>query len=176
MKVLTPELWLHSSLSGQHTAAALGTRELDLALARRSALVINSIESYLVLLGDVLTGFDDQAGIVQELDLDPDNDDVLWSDAVALDDVEYDSSRVFRHRGGRHFDTATGSVQSFDTTKLADFSWRPMNERPITTKNMRHHIETHGVIVANYEGELTIRYQIVELTLEELGYINSSRR
>lgn len=176
MKVLTPELWLHSAISGTNTTAALETRELDFDLARRSAIIINQIESYILLEGDVLTGFDDTAGIVQEIDLDPDDVDVLWSDAVALDDVVYDSSRVFRHRGGRHFDSATGSVQSFDTTKMTDWSLRPLTERPITTRNIRHNVEVHTIIVANYEAEVTIRYQIVELTLEELGYINASRR
>ena len=76
MRQLTPELWLHSAISGANSAIALETREIDLALARRSAVVINAIEGFLIAVGDTLTGFEDEGGMVQEIDLDPDNGDV----------------------------------------------------------------------------------------------------
>jgi len=178
MRVLTPELWLHSAISGNGVGFTdLETRELDLGLARRSAAVINSIEGFIALGANATSGQIPQLGIVQEVDLDPDNVDVWLGDSINLDDVVYDSSRVFRHRAFGSWDTATIGTWVFNHGK--DVSWMTANlvDRPITTRNMRHHVDWATSDVAFfYEAEVTIRYLIVELTLEELGYINASRR
>ena len=178
MRQLTPELWLHSAMSGANSAIALETREIDLALARRSAVVINAIEGFLIAVGDTLTGFEDEGGMVQEIDLDPDNGDVWLSESIQLDDYVVDSSRVFRQRTIHHFDTATGSTLFSNTHKNIDWYNCAIVDRPITTRNIRHHVQWDGNtgVVHNYEAEVTVRYMIVELTLEELGYINASRR
>jgi len=176
MRILTPELWCHSCMSADNDAAELETREIDLALARRSAIVINAIEGYIGCGIGVTSGLLDELAIVQELDLDPDNVDVWLSAARLLDDVEVDSSRVFRQRYVAHADTAAGTTLSPNSNKNVNWYHSPLNDRPITTRNLRHHYEAVAVDVINIEVELTIRYFIVELSLEELGYINASRR
>lgn len=177
MKQLTPELWLHSCMSITNDAAELETRELDLALSRRAAAVINSIEGFIGLGIAATSGLYDDIAVVQEIDLDPDNVDVWLSAARTIDDYEVDSSRVFRQRLYGGVDTAAGAG-TIGLPAYKNVDWYRANpvDRPITTRNIRHHYEHVGQDVQNVEVEVTIRYFIVELTLEELGYINASRR
>ena len=177
MKILTPELWCYSVISGSDVGNAVETRELDFALARRSAIVINQIEGF-IHIGDYTTvGHNNPIAGLQEVDLDPDNVDVWLGDAFALDDYEIDSSRCFRQMKIYNADTAAGLSEAADSQKLVD--WRPnqLVDRPITTRNIRHHVQCDPAGGnATYQMEICIRYFIVELSLAELGYINASRR
>lgn len=177
MKILTPELWLYSVISGSNAGIVLETRELDLSLARRSAIVINQIEGFLHVGEYSTTGHNNPLAIVQEVDLDPDNVDVWLSAAFPLDDHEVDSSRCFRQSKIYNSDTATGMTEAADSQKVVD--WRPntLVDRPISTRNVRHHVQM-DIIGGNgtYQAEICVRYFIVELSLAELGYINASRR
>lgn len=177
MKQLTPELWCHSAMGIQNDAAELETVELDFGLARRSAIVINQIEGFIGIGFNTTSGLFDDSAVVQEIDLDPDNVDVWLSAAFNIQDYETDSSRVFRQRWFAGFDTAAGGGPA-SSPMYKTVSWYnvPLADRPITTRNIRHHYEHANQDVSNVEVEVTIRYFIVELTLEELGYINASRR
>lgn len=177
MRILTPELWAYSVLSSSDVAAVVETRELDFSLARRSAIVISQIEGFLHI-GDYTTvGHNNPIAVTQEVDLDPDNVDVWLGDVFPIDDSEIDSSRCFRQHKMYNADTAAGMTESADSQKLVD--WRPntMQDRPISTRNIRHHLRTDPQGGnCTYQGEVCIRYFIVELSLAELGYINASRR
>lgn len=177
MRILTPELWLYSVISGSDVGAVIETRELDLSLARRSAVVISQIEGFLHV-GDYTTvGHNNPIAITQEVDLDPDNVDVWLGDVFGIDDAEIDSSRCFRQHKMYNADTAAGMTEAADSQKLVD--WRPntMQDRPISTRNIRHHVRTDPLGGnCTYQAEICVRYFIVELTLNELGYISASRR
>lgn len=177
MKILTPELWLYSVLSGSDLASTLETRELDFSLARRSAIVINQIEGFLHIGEFTTTGHNNPLAIVQEVDLDPDNVDVWLSAAFPIDASEVDSSRCFRQSKIYNSDTATGMTEASDSHKVVD--WRPntLVDRPISTRNIRHHVQADVLSGdCTYQAEICVRYFIVELSLAELGYINASRR
>jgi len=179
MNRLTPELWAISTFQGILSAATLieKTRQLDFNLARRSAIVINQVRGYLMLATGATSGFDVAKAGRQELDVDPDNVQV-WDvgTVVRSEGVDLDSSRVFRQAIGGSLDTAAGTVTSADTTDKMDWTSLPMEQRPISITNMRHHIAAYTTIAGIYAGELYIKYFIVELTLPELGIINASRR
>ena len=176
MNRLTPEIYAIStfnSVSGQVTAK---TRELDFNLARRSAVIINQIRGVLTVMAATTTGFDAAGGAVQELDLDPDNL-VVWEPAsIWPEAVELDSSRVFRQHHGRSLDTAAGAVSMADGSVKMDWTNLPMEQRPISITNMRHHLRHDSAIDNTVHAELYIKYFIVELNLLELGIINASRR
>lgn len=178
MRILTPELWAYSVMSASDVGAVVETRELDFSLARRSAVVISQIEGFLHVGNYTTVDHSNPASIVQEVDLDPDNINVWLAAAFPLDDSEIDSSRCFRQMKIYNADTAAGLSEAADSQKLVD--WRPntMQDRPITTRNIRHHLHTGVAGGGNltYQAEVCIRYFIVELTLSELGYINASRR
>lgn len=172
---LTPELWLHSAFSGD--SDQLETRELDFNLSRRSGVVINRIVSQCEMHVDTLTGNDPQQIMIQEVDVDPDNVDVEFQGVVLPDDVVMDSSRVLRHYMYSNRDTATGGGDEGNHPLLIkDWHALPMELRPISITSIRHHIVGNADISCIYHGEINIDYYIVELTLQELGIINASRR
>lgn len=179
MNRLTPELWAISQFAKLNGATTLvtDTRELDFNLARRSAVIINQVRGFLSIVPGTTTGFDAVGAAVQELDVDPDNV-VPWNLGTVLknDGVELDSSRVFRQRVARSLDTASGTVTSSETTQKMDWTNLPLEHRPISITNLRHHIAAYTGIAGSFEGELYIKYFIVELSLWELGVINASRR
>jgi len=179
MQRLTPELWCISQFAELNGATTLvvATRELDFNLARRSAIVINQIRGFLTLVPGTTTGFDAVGAAVQEIDVDPDNV-VPWNLGTVLknDGVEIDSSRVYRQRVGRSLDTASGTVTSSNTVDKMDWTNLPLEQRPISITNLRHHIAAYAGIAGSFEGEIYIKYFIVELSLWELGVINASRR
>lgn len=176
MRRLTPQLFLVSTLHAAAVAAgAVSTRELDFNLARRSAVVVNKVTGYISLMADTTTGFDDEGGIVQELDLDPDNDDVLWGDVFPTQ-VVIDSSRMFRQHHSRSLDTAAGAVSQQDGSIIKDWTNLPIEQRPISITNLRHTCRSEHVINNNYYAEVDIDYFIVELELWELGVLNAGRR
>ena len=154
MDRLTPELYAISSLSIAAAAAAgLESRELDFNLARRSAVVINQIRGMLVLLQDQTSGLDDVAAAVQEVDLDPDNVDIQFGAGglgIMHDDVELDSSRVFRQVYSRSLDTAAGAVTNPGSHVQMDWTNLPMEQRPISITNMRHHLRMNTQIENHY--------------------------
>ena len=180
MDRLTPELWAISSLASAAVGgAALETRELDFNLARRSAVVINQVRGMLSLMAGTTTGFDPAAAAVQELDMDPDNVDIQFGAGIGgilHDDVELDSSRVFRQVHARAWDTAAGATGSPGDHVKMDWTNLPMEQRPISITNMRHHLRMNSTINNWYWGELYIKYFIVELSLLELGILNATRR
>lgn len=176
MRRLTPQLFAVSTLD----AAAVGadvtaTRELDFNLARRSAVVINKIIGYISLMADTTTGFGDVEGLVQEVDLDPDNDGVI-NGACFQTAVVIDSSRVFRQHHSRSLDTAAGTVSQQDGSIVKDWTNLPIEQRPISITNLRHHLRCERIIACNYYAEVDIDYFIMELELWELGIINAGRR
>lgn len=170
MNRLTPELFAISTFDG--SGAALETRELDFNLSRRSGVVINQIRGFL-MPGPAEA--DGGGFLCQELDLDPDNLDI-WQSTPTPDAVEYDSSRVFRQEVGFVVSNTNGWGLLGTTIDKMDWTNLPMGLRPISITNLRHHCESVSVAVSSYHAELYIKYFIVELTLEELGIINASRR
>lgn len=170
---LTKELQLLSARIV--TTTGVDSQALEFNLARRSAVVINSIES--TIYGQVLTG-DDTDEVVQEVDLDPDNTDI-WGASVNLGDaVDMDSSRLLRHRFV--YQSRNGTAEALSEAvgyQIVDFRMLPMEERPISITNMRHHLRfIRSIGSGAVEGYVFIRYLIVELSLQELGIINAGRR
>ena len=174
MNRLTPNLWAHSALSA--AAGALETRQLDFNLARRSALIINRIIGQMFMVINTTTGHDATLALIQEVDTDPDNIDVEFAGAVIPDGVVLDSSRCFRHVGHVDRDTAAGVEGSYHTLLQKDWTNESENKRPISITPIRHHALFNQTIAAFYRTEVAIDYFIVELSLEEIGIINASRR
>ena len=171
---LTPELWLHSAFDGDTDADE--SREIDFNLARRSGVVINRIVGHLHVSPDTTSGFDILRAIIQEVDVDPDNVAVEFGGAMEPDDIVIDSSRCFRQWVRGAWDTAAGIVHPATTILQKDWSHMPLVERPISITSVRHHVEAQGTVSCYYQAEINIDYVIVELSLEELGIINASRR
>ena len=168
---LSPELYALSAFSA--AAAALETRELDFNLSRRSGVVINSIVGTLELWSDDNATLNQYA--VQELDLAPGNIDV-WEGSANPDAVIYDSSRPFRQLTFAMCGIAVYlPLYHLDSQLVRDWTHLPLDERPVSITNMRHHIRVVGN-VQGYHGQLHIAYHIVELSLMELGILNASRR
>lgn len=175
MNQLTPELWLYSRFVGVSDGAE--SRELDFNLARRSAVVINHIDSSLFVYPDVTSGFEVAGDLVQEVDLDPDNVIIEFAGVTRPDDVVMDSSRTLRHVQHFGWDTA-GGVGHTDLKALMQLDWTHQSwaERPISITNIRHHIEAAGGLSLTYVGEIRIAYFLVELSLNEIGILTASRR
>ncbi len=182
MEVLTKELMLMSFI--QDSGAIVASQELTFNLARRSGVVINAITSQIMAGGiEVLEGFIHQSA-VQEVDLDPDNIDVQQGSTAPTTSLIMDSSRVFRHQAIFQqllevigVDAGGGLATELASELSHDFRVLPLNQRPISITNLRHHFRTTtagtpGIIT----GLIQVRYQIVELTLQELGIINAGRR
>lgn len=177
MKILTPELFCHSGFSFAAVADVNESRELDFNLARRSAVMVNQIAGYMIVGSDTTSGLEDPAILgQQEVDVDPDNDDI-WTGALPIDDFEMDSSRIFMQIVGGSFDTAAGAVSTTSISPMIEnWSHLPYTERPLSVTNLRHHYRVEGTIAKNGYVLVVIRYHIVELTLDELGYVSASRR
>ena len=171
---LTPNLWAISAF--QSTAAGVETRQLDFNLARRSALVINKIIGQMHYIVNATSGHSVDMFYIQELDTDPDNVDVEFAPNVTPDDVVLDSSRPFRQKIQQDRDTAAGVTNPTDTTLIKDWTNEPEHKRPISITSVRHHFRVAGTVTFLAFAELHIDYYIVELTLEEIGIINASRR
>lgn len=171
---LTPELFLHSAFDGDSDGAE--SRELDFNLARRTGVVINRIIGQVNCDPDTTTGFDVLRAICQEVDLDPDNTEIEFAGLMEPDAVVMDSSRVFRQMQHGNWDSAAGATEPLAHNLIKDWHNLPLQERPISITNLRHHVEAVGTISCNYHAEVAIDYVIVELTLEELGILNASRR
>ncbi|KKL81202.1 hypothetical protein LCGC14_1997150 [marine sediment metagenome] len=182
MEVLTKELMLMSFLQG--SGASADSAELTFNLARRSGVVVNQITSQ-IMVGTILAIEGSiQNTVAQEVDLDPDNIDVQEGNTTPADVVIMDSSRIFRHQAifqQKFLEFGTNAGGGFGTEWVSrmdtDFRMLPLNQRPISITNLRHHYRrttdgTSGIIT----GLITLRYQIVELTLQELGIINAGRR
>ena len=175
MNRLTPELWLHSAFEGD--SDEVETRELDFNLARRSAVVINRIVGQMNITADTTTGFDVLRAMYQEVDMDPDNVTTEFAGVTDPDGVVVDSSRVFRQVFPlAAWDTAAGAVSSPHTLLVKDWTSLPITERPISITNLRHHINSVGSISNSSHSEVNIDYYIVELSLQEIGILNASRR
>ena len=175
MRRLTPELWLHSAFDGE--SPLLETRELDFNLARRSAVVIVRIVSQMFLHVDVLTGNEDAGTLIQEVDMDPDNVTIEVGGSPVADALVVDSSRVLRHILYNDRDTATGGgSQGNNPLLIKDWSHVPDEMKPMSITNMRHHLLSDAAISNVQHGSVNIDYFIAELTLEELGILNASRR
>lgn len=174
---LTPELHAYSRFALLTTTDPVDceSRKLNFNLARRSGIIINSIESEITLFGYGVLG-----GIwgVSEVDLDPDNL-AIWTGRCTGDDVEYDSSRLLIHRTHHAGSVATDISYSTPQVDRVLQDWRafPMKDRPISITPLSHHfcVCTDQEMQAG-DSLVCIRYMIVELTLEELGILNASRR
>lgn len=181
MDRLTPELMLISVF--QLIATGTETRELTFNLARRSGVVINSIHSEInELLAAPLQILDT---IIQEVDLDPDNILVLEGGGVLADSLVMDTSRLLHHQinflsEDRVIGTDAGvSHQTpMRSEMVMDFRMLPLEQRPISITNLRHNANTiqRGASPGLSVCTIQLRYIIVELSLEELGIINASRR
>lgn len=150
------------------------TQELDFNLARRSGVVINHIDSQIqemVGTGDIL----DEC--VQELDLDPDNTNI-WQNGLGADITNMDTSRLLRHiTTFASRDGTAEAIGDFSSHLSIDFRMLPIQERPLSITNLRHHLWNNQAVGSGaIVGLLVIRYIIVELTLEELGIVNAGRR
>ncbi len=173
MQRLTKELTLMSSLLV--AATLVESQELDFNLARRSGVVINSIDS---LIRPMVTSGDVADEYAQEVDLDPDQNN-LWQGTPLLgDDLDMDSSRLIRHEWT--FISRNGTAEAVSTPcsiMQQDYRRLPLEERPLSITNLRHNaglLRTTGS--GSYSGLFVIKYIIVELTLNELGIINAGRR
>jgi len=164
MILLTPELYCRSQLTDIGIGSNIDAfAQLDFNLSRRTGILINEVIGEIGLLAQVAVG----AGqILQQLDLDPDNEVV----EMPANTVITDSSRPFSQM--MQYQVATTEV----TTHV---KWRamPMHERPISITNLVHEVQGGwGTRTDTFTAALSIYYQIVELTLAELGMLNASRR
>ena len=183
MNRLTPELTL---ISGIQTASnTVDSQELDFNLARRSAVVINSIQGTLMAIHAVVTGSPVLDRACQEIDRDPDNTDVFNSGVALGDIVNIDSSRIFRHvyvnlisQVVVGVDGGAGMATEEVSILKSDFRMLPIEQRPISITNLSHHlrVDQAGVLPGAVDGQIVMTYIIVELTLQELGIINATRR
>ncbi|MBA7554164.1 hypothetical protein ES705_46776 [subsurface metagenome] len=169
MILLTPELYCRSQLTDIGTGANVDAfAQLDFNLSRRTGILINEVIGEIALLAQVAVG----AGqILQQLDLDPDNEAV----EMPANTVITDSSRPFSQM--MQYQIATTEVTTH--MSLLQVKWRamPMHERPISITNLVHEVQGGwGTRTDTFTAVLTIYYQIVELTLAELGMLNASRR
>lgn len=182
MQRLTPELMLLSSFN--ISADGVESRELTFNLARRSGVVVNSIHSEIVgFVADLpLAVFD---ALAQEVDMDPDNIDVLEGAVILPDNLVMDTSRLLRHDATFLSSNAVVGVDGgyglqtpMESRMDMDFRMLPIEQRPISITNLRHNLRDVVFGGANglWVGLISLRYIIVELTLEELGVINASRR
>lgn len=171
---LTPELWLHSALDGD--SSAIETRELDFNLARRSGVVINRIVGQMTHAPDVTSGFEIIGAMIQEIDVDPDNVDIEFAGADEPDGVVVDSSRVFRQVNHITWDTAAGVTNATQGQLIKSWQNLPMEQRPVSMTNLRHHAVGNAALSFHYHAEVNIDYFIVELSLTEIGILNASRR
>jgi len=176
MRLLTPELQCISALQVTAIAGvAVATRELDFNLSRRSGVLINQVVSSYILtlaLGVAANTY------AQELDLDPDNV-TIWQNNSTPDAVEYDSSRLVRHVEGGTINVATDNTFVDNPRSILIKQWHdvPLERRPISITSMRHHLWMGANLADSVlNGQLVIYYHIIELTLEELGILNASRR
>ena len=184
MNRLTPELTLISGL--QVAPNVVESQELDFNLARRSAVVINSIHSSLVeaTVSQAPSQLNDRCA--QEIDRDPDNADVFNGGAFIGDIVNIDTSRIFRHNYAFASiavvvgtDAGAGLMTPLASHLHADFRMLPIEQRPISITNLSHHlrVDQAGALGTGLiEGQIIMTYIIVELTLQELGIINATRR
>ena len=169
MILLTPELYCRSQLTDIGVGVNIDAfAQLDFNLSRRTGILINEVIGEIALLAQVAVG----AGqILQQLDLDPDNEVV----ELPANTVITDSSRPFSQIMQYQISTAEASVHS----SVIQEKWRamPMHERPISITNLVHEVQGGwGARTDTFTCVLTIYYQIVELTLAELGMLNASRR
>lgn len=177
MRRLTPELYAISTFDGLLTTEteAIETRELDFNLSRRSGVLINQLQSLIQLSPAAADG----AGYAaQELDMDPNNIQI-WRDSPTIEGVEYDTSRLLRHEAFiSHSNTAGWTIAGGKEVLVRKWSNYPLELRPLSITSMRHHVGVGKVtgLGMSYHAELMIYYYIVELTLEELGIVNASRR
>ncbi len=174
MNRLTPNLWAMSAFNA--AAGALLTRELDFNLARRSAIIINRVIGQFFYEVNTTSGHEVAYTLIQELDTDPDNVDIEFGGVEEPDGVVLDSSRCFRQVGHLDMDTAAGRESPIHTHMEKDWTNEPEHKRPISITPLRHHFEAVTAIATHFQAELHIDYFIVELTLEEIGIINASRR
>ena len=170
---LTKELTAFSNLLV--TAPGVESVELDFNLARRSGVVINRIDSQ--MRADVLAG-DITIQAAQELDLDPDNVDVWTGGVLLADDQDMDSSRLLRHNWEAISRNGTAEAVTQPQGWLwQDYTNLPLEERPLSITNLRHHLRLVQLIGSgDVNAMLTVKYIIVELTLQELGIVNAGRR
>ncbi|MBA7554138.1 hypothetical protein ES705_46750 [subsurface metagenome] len=169
MILLTPELYCRSQLTALGAGANVDAfAELDFNLSRRTGILINEVIGEIALLADVAVG----AGqILQQLDLDPDNEAV----EMPANTVITDSSRPFSQM--MQYQVVTTEVTTH--MSIHGLKWRamPMHERPISITNLVHEVQGGwGARADTFTAVLTLYYQIVELTLAELGMLNASRR
>lgn len=174
MNRLTPNLWALSTF--QADTAALRTRELDFNLARRSAIIINRVIGQMFQIVNTTSGHGVAMALIQELDTDPDNVDIDFAGDLDPDGVILDSSRCFRHVLHQDRDTAAGAQSPWHSLMEKDWTNEPESKRPISITALRHHLAIATDIAQIYWAELHIDYFIVELSLEEIGIINASRR
>lgn len=173
MNILTPELTL---LSLEAVTNAASTDELDLNLARRTGIMINRIVGQIHY--QILLTADQIRVAAQEIDVDPDNIALLGGHpSIGAGGLQLiDTSRIFR-QVCHCCTSATDDLATQSTNILTvDWSHYPRNERPIFITNLRHHKEVAGNAADVADFEIMIYYQIVELSLSELGAINASRR
>lgn len=177
MERLTPEIVCISTFDGLLTSETeeLETRQLDFNLARRSAIVINQVQSSMCLHPAEADG---AAYMAQELDLDPDNVDI-WGSSPTFEGVDTDTSRLIRHESFISLsNTNAWVVPGGVETLVREWSNYPLTDRPISITNLSHHLGIGKItgLGLSYHAELMIYYFIVELSLNEIGYINASRR
>lgn len=174
MDRLTPNLW---AMSAQVLAASgVVTRELDFNLARRSGLVINRVIGQFFYEVNTTSGHEVAGTIIQELDTDPDNVTTEFGGAAEPNLAVLDSSRPFRQVAQFDIDTAAGRESPIHTLMEKDWTNLPETKRPISITSLRHHFHAVAVIAMHFHAELHIDYFIVELSLEEIGILNASRR
>jgi len=158
------------------TVAVVETRQLDFNLARRSAIIVNQVIGQMFLMTNTTSGHGVAMHTIQELDTDPDNINTEFGGSLEPEAVVLDSSRPFRQVIHGERDTAAGVQNPFHTIMKKDWTAESETKRPISITALRHHVSMLSDINAKVFAEIHIDYFIVELTLEEIGIINASRR
>lgn len=174
MKLLTPELVAHSYGGVTNN---LESQELDFDLSRRMGIIINRV------IGTMEHQNGSAAFIVcpahQELDLDPDNADILGGHpAVATEGFVRDSTRIFVQKSLALIENTATQAGYQTPVHRAEVSWLnlPMNQRPIAINNLRHSFEIAGDGATSLIVWLTIYYMLVELSDQEIGLTAILRR
>lgn len=173
LNILTQEL---NALYHIGLTNTVNSVELDFNLARRSGVMINRIISQIQF--QVISASDQVIVAAQELDLDPDNTALLGGHpsigAPGLNVI--DSSRILRHQCNASRNNTGGFAVAGETIMPVSFDSLPDGSKPIAVTNLRVHQEVAGAATDTADFTLSIYYQIVELSLSELGLINASRR
>lgn len=173
MQVITGER-IAIAVEAAHNSATQVTRSLDFDFGAREGAVINRVE--ITQICDSVAS-DSAQQIYTALSMDPD-DTAELATTLATDGVDMDSNilAVLMSLFHTRTDDGAGGGPGFQShhSRVWDWTHRHPAERPLIVRNllmMSDQSETDTV-----DHICVVRYQLVQLSLNELGYINATRR